>query len=297
MSDVILNIGREQKYNIIMQKGKNSKEIFSKVIVYMVFIIFTILTVYPLIWLFYSSFKPLIEIIRNSLALPKHPTFNNYIQAIRLGKLGLYMVNSVIYTTVSTGLTIIFSMMVSFAFAKIKNRATTFLYNLFLIGLLITIQAILIPLFIVESRVGLTDTHFGVIIAYVAISLPLAVYLGTEYIKGIPDSLIEAAQIEGASYYTIFTRIILPMCTPVVMTILILTALTCWNEFILVFIFTASDATRSLPVGIYSFSGPLASEYGMQFAALVIGIMPMIILYALFHRQITRGFASGAIKG
>ncbi|HDK28102.1 MAG TPA: carbohydrate ABC transporter permease [Candidatus Atribacteria bacterium] len=273
------------------------KEIFNKTIMYAIFILFTALTIYPLIWLFYSSFKPLIEIIKNSLALPKKPTFNNYIQAIKIGKLGLYMINSIIYTTVSTTLTIIFSMMTSFAFAKIENRATSFLYNLFLIGLLITIQAILIPLFIVETRAGLTDTYFGVIIAYIAINLPLAVYLGTEYIKKIPNSLIEAAQIEGATYWKIFTSIILPICRPVIVTILILTSFACWNEFILVFILTASDRTRSLPVGIYSFSGPLASEYGMQFAALVIGITPMIILYAIFHKQISKGFASGAIKG
>jgi len=296
VSGVIVNTGRDQKYNLTVQKGENMKKIFSKVIVYMVFILFTMLTVFPLIWLFYSSFKPLVEIIRNSFALPKDPTINNYIQAIKIGKLNIYMVNSVIYTTVSTILTIIFSMMASFAFAKIKNKATPFLYNLFLIGLLITIQAILIPLFIAESRVGLADTRFGVIIAYIAISLPLAVYLGTEYIKGIPDSLIEAAQIDGASYFTIFSKIIFPMCTPVVITIFILTAISCWNEFILVFVLTSSDATRSLPVGIFSFSGRLATEYGMQFSALVIGIIPMIILYMLFYRQIIRGFTSGALK-
>jgi len=287
--NIILSIREEQKYPTVMTQ----KEIFNKTIMYAIFILFTALTIYPLIWLFYSSFKPLIEIIKNSLALPKKPTFNNYIQAIKIGKLGLYMINSIIYTTVSTTLTIIFSMMTSFAFAKIENRATSFLYNLFLIGLLITIQAILIPLFIVETRAGLTDTYFGVIIAYIAINLPLAVYLGTEYIKKIPNSLIEAAQIEGATYWKIFTSIILPICRPVIVTILILTSFACWNEFILVFILTASDRTRSLPVGIYSFSGPLASEYGMQFAALVIGITPMIILYAIFHKQITKGFASG----
>ncbi len=289
MFNIILSIREEQKYPTVMTQ----KEIFNKTIMYAIFILFTALTIYPLIWLFYSSFKPLIEIIKNSLALPKKPTFNNYIQAIKIGKLGLYMINSIIYTTVSTTLTIIFSMMTSFAFAKIENRATSFLYNLFLIGLLITIQAILIPLFIVETRAGLTDTYFGVIIAYIAINLPLAVYLGTEYIKKIPNSLIEAAQIEGATYWKIFTSIILPICRPVIVTILILTSFACWNEFILVFILTASDRTRSLPVGIYSFSGPLASEYGMQFAALVIGITPMIILYAIFHKQITKGFASG----
>lgn len=277
---------------------RKERNIFNRLLIYTVFIIFTIFTLYPLIWLFYSSFKPLLEIIRDSFALPQAPTISNYTQAIIKGKLDIYAVNSIIYTFVSTGLVIIFSMMASFAFAKIKNRATPFLYNSFLIGLLITIQAILIPLFIFMTRIGLRDTRFGVIIIYVAINLPLAVFLGTEFVKAIPDSIIESAQIDGASYFRIFFKIILPMCKPVMVTILIFTALACWNEFMLALVFTSSDSSRSLPVGIYSFSGPLATEYGMQFAALVIGMTPMIILYAIFHRQITRGFAAaGAIKG
>ncbi|MBM3701473.1 MAG: carbohydrate ABC transporter permease [Actinobacteria bacterium] len=285
MSNVTLNTRKEQA-------------IFNKLLIYILFIIFAILTLYPLIWLFYSSFKPILEIIRNALALPRDWIFSNYIQAIKIGKLNIYAVNSIIYTFVSTGLVIIFSMMASFAFAKIKNRATPFLYNSFLIGLLITIQAILIPLFISMTRIGLRDTRLGIIMIYVAINLPLAIFLGTEYVKAIPDSLIESAQIDGASYFRIFFSIIMPMCKPVMVTILIFTALACWNEFMLALVFTSSDSSRSLPVGIYSFSGPLATEYGMQFAALVIGMAPMIILYALFHRQITRGFAAGgAIKG
>jgi len=271
---------------------------FNRLLIYTVFIIFTILTLYPLIWLFYSSFKPQLEIIRDSFALPQVPTISNYTQAIIKGKLNIYMVNSIIYTFVSTGLVIIFSMMASFAFAKIKNRATPFLYNSFLIGLLITIQAILIPLFIVMTRIGLRDTRFGIIIIYVAINLPLAVFLGTEFIKAIPDSIIESAQIDGASYFRIFFKIILPMCKPVMVIVLIFTAVACWNEFMLALVFTSSDSVRSLPVGIFSFSGPFVTEYGMQFAALVIGMTPSIILYAIFHRQITRGFAAaGAIKG
>ena len=277
---------------------RKERNIFNRLLIYIIFIIFAILTLFPLIWLFYSSFKPQLEIIRNSFALPRDWIFGNYIQAIIKGKLNIYAINSIIYTFVSTGLVIIFSMMASFAFAKIKNRATPFLYNSFLIGLLITIQAILIPLFISMTRIGLRDTRLGIILIYVAINLPLAVYLGTEYVKAIPDSLIESAQIDGASYFTIFIKIIMPMCKPVMVTILIFTALACWNEFMLALVFTSSDSSRSLPVGIYSFSGPLATEYGMQFAALVIGMTPMIILYALFHKQITRGFAAGgAIKG
>jgi len=277
---------------------RKERNIFNRLLIYIIFIIFAILTLYPLIWLFYSSFKPQLEIIRNSFSLPQVPTISNYTQAIIKGKLNIYAVNSIIYTFVSTGLVIIFSMMASFAFAKIKNRATPFLYNSFLIGLLITIQAILIPLFISMTRIGLRDTRIGIILIYVAINLPLAVYLGTEFVKAIPDSLIESAQIDGASYFRIFFKIILPMCKPVMVTILIFTALACWNEFMLALVFTSSDSVRSLPVGIFSFSGPLATEYGMQFAALVIGMTPMILLYTIFHRQITRGFAAGgAIKG
>jgi raffinose/stachyose/melibiose transport system permease protein len=277
---------------------RKERNIFNRLLIYIVFIIFAILTLYPLIWLFYSSFKPQLEIIRDSFALPQDPTFSNYTQAIIKGKLNIYAINSIIYTFVSTGLVIIFSMMASFAFAKIKNRATPFLYNSFLIGLLITIQAILIPLFISMTRIGLRDTRIGIILIYVAINLPLAVYLGTEFVKAIPDSLIESAQIDGASYFRIFFKIILPMCKPVMVTILIFTALACWNEFMLALVFTSSDSVRSLPVGIFSFSGPLATEYGMQFAALVIGMTPMILLYTIFHKQITRGFvAGGAIKG
>ena len=277
---------------------RKERNFFIRLLIYIIFITFAIISIYPLIWLFYSSFKPQLEIIRDSFSLPQAPTISNYVRAIQIGKLNIYAVNSIIYAFFSTGLVIIFSMMASFAFAKIKNRATPFLYNSFLIGLLITIQAILIPLFISMTRIGIRDTRFGIIIIYVAINLPLAVFLGTEFVKAIPDSLIESAQIDGASYFGIFFKIILPMCKPVMVTILIFTALACWNEFMLALVFTSSDSVRSLPVGIFSFSGPLATEYGMQFAALVIGMTPMIILYAIFYKQITSGFAAGgAIKG
>ena len=296
MSDIVSNEEKKQKMNKNMVE-KSVKKGFTKVIVYMVFILFTILTIYPLIWLFYSSFKPNVEIIRHALALPKNPIITNYINAWRIGKLGLYAINSVIYTTISTAVTIILAMMASFAFAKIRYKITKFLYNLFLIGLLITLHSILVPLFLVETRIGLQDTHIGIIIPYIAISLPMAIYLGTEFVKGIPDSIIETAKIDGASYFQIFLRIILPMCRPVIVTIAIITVLANWNEFLLVFILTARDVTRSLPVGIYMFSGPLATEYGMQLAALVIGLAPILLFYTIFHKQITRGVVAGAIKG
>ncbi|MBN1983212.1 MAG: carbohydrate ABC transporter permease [Chitinivibrionales bacterium] len=268
-----------------------------KSLLYTIFFVFVMLAVFPLIWLFYSSFKPLMEIIASQLSLPHHWTVENYVKAWKVGKLDIYFVNSIIYSIVSTAAVLIFGLMASFAFAKIPNRLTPFLYTSFIIGILLTIESILIPLFLAETKARLVNKHLGVILPYVGISLPLAIYLGMEYIKSIPDSLIESAKLEGASYLRIFFTIILPMTAPVATTIVILTVLSIWNEFFLVFILSSDDFTRSLPVGILSFSGPMATEFGMQFAALVIGLVPMLVFYFIFHKKITAGFAAGAVKG
>jgi len=286
-----------------MKKEKKSnspfifiKKYFSSFIIYGVFIAFAILTIYPLLWMLYSSFKPTIEIIKYPLALPKDPTINNYIQAIRLGKLGFYAINSFLYTSISTFFTVLLAMMAAFGFTKIKYNISKFIYNIFLIGLLISIHSILVPLFIAVTKIGLNNTHIGIIIIYIAINLPLAIYISTEFVKAIPPSIIESATIDGASYIQIFFKIIVPMSKPIIVSITILTILACWNEFVLVFILTSSDFTRSLPVGIYMFSGPLAIEYGMQFAALVIGVVPLIIFYIIFNKKITKGIVAGAVK-
>jgi raffinose/stachyose/melibiose transport system permease protein len=125
----------------------------------------------------------------------------------------------------------------------------------------------------------------------------MGVYLGTEFIKSIPTAVIESARIDGAKYLKIFTSIIVPMTAPVAMTVAILTFTGTWNEFMLINILTRDDAIKSIPVGIAKFSGALASDYGRQFAAMVIGMIPMVAFYLIFRKQITRGVAAGAVKG
>ena len=298
ISDVALTEEKEQKMNKKdITKEKNIKKVFSKVLFYTVFMGFTVLIVFPMVWLGYSSFKSRAEVMRDALALPTTLRIGNYFEAWTVGHMGQYMINSFIYATVSTGVLIFLAMMVSFAFAKIRYKiVTSFLWYTFLLGLLITLQAILIPLFLFEIKIGLYDTHLGVIIIYIAIGLPLAILLGTEFIKGIPDSIIESAKIDGASYFQIFLKIILPICKPVIVTIAIISILGCWNEFLLASILTSRHATRPLPVGVYMFSSPLSMNYGVQFAALVIALFPILVFYIIFHKQITRGLVAGAIK-
>jgi len=155
----------------------------------------------------------------------------------------------------------------------------------------------MIPLFLIIRTVGLYNTRLGVLIPYVGIGLPLGIYLATEYIKGIHNEIIESARIDGAKYLGIFWRIILPMAAPVATTVAILTTTGTWNEFMLINILVAADRFKSVPLGMYMFSGVMATDYGKQFAALVTGMMPMIIFYVIFRKQITKGVSAGAVKG
>jgi raffinose/stachyose/melibiose transport system permease protein len=121
--------------------------------------------------------------------------------------------------------------------------------------------------------------------------------LASGFIRGLPDSLIESAYIDGATPFRAFTSIIVPMTTPVIVTICVMTGLGIWNEFLLVLVMASSEATKSLPVGIFSFASKQGTQLGWQIASLVIATLPVIIIYLIFQKQLTRGVAGGAIKG
>jgi raffinose/stachyose/melibiose transport system permease protein len=212
---------------------------------------------------------------------------------------------------------IFFAILAGFAFAKIKSKATASIYGSFVIGILLSIQSLMVPLFIEVSQldkllgdlvqlIGLakaSDFHFfynsrfGVLLIYIGSGLPVAIYLCTEYIKSIPDALIEAARIDGAGYFRIFRGIVLPMSVPIATTVAILNITGLWNEFALINILVSKTDLKSLPLGVFRFSGSLTADYGKQFAALVIGMAPMLLFYMIFRKQIAKGVAAGAVKG
>ena len=270
----------------------------SLAVMYFIVGLFTVLAIYPIFWTVVQSFKTTQEyVIASKLAFPKTWYYMNYPQAWRAGEFHILIGNSIFYTCVTVISIIIFSFMAAFAFAKLPSRITPILHGSFIIGILITLQCIMVPLFLVINAVGLYNTRLGVLIPYVGIGLPMAVYLATAYIKGIPDEVIESARIDGAKYLSIFSRIIMPMAAPVAATVAILGVTGTWNEFMLINILVSRNELKSLPVGIQMFAGTFSTNYGQQFSALVIGMTPMIIFYIIFRKQITKGVSAGAVKG
>lgn len=268
-----------------------------QILAYIVMVGFTLLTVGPLAWLVYSSFKPHPDIVRNIFSLPTQLYLENYTQAWKLGNLGIYSLNSLFFSITGTLISTILSLAAGYGIAKFGYRISGPIYAFFLMGLLLTVHSILVPLFVMEVKLGIADTRLGVLLPYIAFRLPFLVFLATAFIKGLPNEIEEAAIIDGASYLKVFWHVILPMSRPVVATMLIFCFLANWNEFIFVFVLTSKTALRTLPVGINAFAGGMTRDYGMQFAALVIGTLPMIVFYAFFHKRLAQGFASGALKG
>lgn len=263
---------------------------------YIFMAIFTFLAVAPLLWLFYSSLKPHPEIVRNIFALPREIYIRNYLVAWERGRLGMLIANSIFYAVTATSITVVLALSAGYGIAKFGYRISAWIYTFFIMGLLVTAHSVLVPLFVMETRMGIADTRFGVLLPYVGFGLPFMIYLATSYIKGIPDALEESARIDGATYLQTFWHVIRPIAAPVVATMTIFAFLANWNEFVFVFVLTSRQSLRSLPVGVNAFAGGMSRDYGLLFAALVIATIPMILFYLFFHEHLKRGFAAGAVK-
>jgi raffinose/stachyose/melibiose transport system permease protein len=274
------------------KKISNGAVVFS----YLFLILFTLLTLLPVIWMTYSSFKPMGEIMMHPMRWPSNPSLANYKKAFEFGHIGTAFLNSVLYSVIATGGTVLLALAAGFALTKFGFKSAKVYMAFFTLGLLITVNSVITPLFIMETNTGLYNTRIGVILPYVAFGLPTSILIAGSYIRGIPDALVEAAVIDGASYTAIFWKIVLVISTPVIATIAVLSFLGNWNEFLLVFTLTSGQNMRSLPVSINSFAGRLNQDYGLQFAALVIGTIPMFVFYIFAHNSLVKGFGEGAIK-
>jgi len=247
----------------------------------------------------YSSLKTNSEIMNSALSFPEVPQFRNYSDAWKMGKIDRGYMNSSIYLVATLAIVLFTSLLCSFAIAKSPFKKTgTVLLVVIGMGILLSTHSVIIPLFFLLKSMNLTgaNARLGIILTYSAVSIPITVFISTSYIRGLPDSLIESASMDGAGKFKIFYSIILPMCRPIIVTNGILITLATWNEFLLGFILSNRE-TRAIPPTIVAFANPTSPEYNLQMAGLVIAVIPMIVLYSLFNKHITKGVIGGALKG
>jgi raffinose/stachyose/melibiose transport system permease protein len=257
-----------------------------------------IIEVVPLLWLVLSSFKSQSEFVNNSAwSLPSHWGFGNYTEAWTSAGIGLNLRNSILATAPALALIIVLGVSAGFALEVMVWKGRHKVLLMFLVGIMVPGQMILLPLFRVYLQAGLTGTLWPLIITYTATGLPLTVFMMATFLRAIPREVIEAAVLDGASMLRIFRQIGFPLARNAVLTVAMVQFFFIWNDLLIALTFTTNDSLRTVQVGLIEFTGQYGeTAYGPLFAAISINVVGALILYLLINQRIIKGMTAGAVK-
>ncbi|KKO53063.1 sugar ABC transporter permease [Paenibacillus sp. DMB20] len=280
-----------------MQKKKKKISV-AKGFVLLFLSVLLVTQLYPLLWLLIYSLKTNEEILSGSFfSLPAVPQWNNFTDAVNSGNYFRYLWNSFFVTSITMAGVLLLSSLASFAISRFRWKYGQMVLLVFLIGMMIPLQATLLPLMIIFKNLGILNTHLSIILPYIAFQTPIAVFILSGFMKSIPHEIEESAVIDGAGIFRIFRSIILPISVPPMMTVSILTFINIWNEYILAATFISAEKLKTLPFGVNSFVSQYSVNYGAIGAFLVLGAVPVILIYFLLADKITKGMVAGAVKG
>ena len=249
----------------------------------------------PIVWLVLGSFKTPTELsARPPSLVPESWGLSNYTDALTRFDFTTYLFNSVVVTIAATALTLAINSMAAYALAKYNFRGKNGLFLLTLATIMIPLQVILIPVYQVVASLGLVNTLWGLIIP--AAATPTGVFILRQYMLSIPDELIEAARVDGSGEFRTFIQIVLPMCRPALAVVAILSIMWRWNDFLWPLVVAQSEKVYTLPVALARFTAEETVPFNLIIAMSVVSILPVIILFLFFQRQIVTGIANTGIK-
>ncbi len=268
-----------------------------KTVYWFVMIVFLIIQAYPVLWLLLAAFRPNMELLTEPFSFPRQLTKENFITIFTTSHVFTYIKNSAIISVISLVLIVLLSSMAAYAIAKLKFAGSKKIYRYFLIGLTIPYAVTLIPLFTMFARVNLINTRTSVILPLLAFQLPVSIMLFVNFYTFIPDEIIEAAVIDGASAYGIYTRIMIPLSLNTIMTVLAMNFITVWNDYAFSLVFINSTELKTISVGLSDFIGPRGlKDWGATYAAIALSILPTLVIYFSLNKKMTAGLTLGAVK-
>jgi len=275
----------------------NQKRRFPRVGIPLLALVWLAVTTVPFIFMVASSFKSQEETFATSVwAPPSHLYFGNY-AAVLEGPFFTYFRNSLFVVAVSVLLIVVISAMAAYVFARMRFTLNKTLFGLVVAGMIVPLHATLVPIYLLTRNLGLYDTPFALFGPYVALSLPVSIFILTEFMRQIPRELEEAAQLDGCSPFAIFWRIFFPLSGPGLATVAIFNGIGLWNEFIFAYMLTSSSDHRTLPLAIWDFQGQYASNIPSMLAVLVLTSLPLIVAYAFGQERVIKGMMAGSLKG
>lgn len=255
-----------------------------------------VFVLYPLFFVLLTSFKSNTDVILNPFGIKSFEPLN-YIEAWTTGKVGAYLLNSVITTVISLALQMVIIVLASYAFGKLKPWGSGALFALLLMTMFVTSEMTTVPNYITVRSMKLMGTRWSLILPYTASGLIMGTYILTNFIRELPKELDEAARIDGAGVFKILWFVDVPLITPALATLVIYNFNGVWSEFYWALIVIKSDALKTLPLGLINFQSQFTSNYGVLTAGLVILTVPVVAIYLFFSRYFIAGISAGAVKG
>lgn len=282
-----------------MKKGRKKKRDYgpAEFLVEIVLVLLACFVVFPIVLIFMNSFKSNGEILKNMLTLPKSFELTNYKEAVRKMNFALKFANTLAVSVLSVAGIILFGSMAAYKITRVKNKVSSLIYYGILFTMAIPFQVLMVPIVIVARDLHIVNTLYGMIFMYWGFLMPMALFLYCGFIKGVPRDLEEAALIDGCGQFAAFFYVVFPILKPITATVAIINVLGVFNDFMLPLIMINSERKKTIQLSMSVFYGTYVNRWDLIMAALVLSVLPALIFFLIFQKQIIRGMADGAVKG
>ena len=257
-----------------------------------------IVMILPFAYMVSTAFKPQAYVLETPPKfIPDPGTIDNFVQAWTTQDFSRYVLNSAFVSVTSTALAVWLSSMMAYAFARFDFPGKEWFFRALLLGLMIPSMMLIIPQFVLTKQLHLIDNLWALVLFYVSGNLALNTFLLRSFFEGIPRELDEAMEVDGANVWTRYWRLAMPLARPALATTVIFTFLASWDEFAWALTVISTETKRTLPIAIQLFHGQNSTQWGLVFAASLIAILPVIVVYLVFQRHFVAGLTAGAVKG
>lgn len=278
-------------------KSQAKNRIISKIIIYILLALVVIITILPFIWMLSASVKSDREVFQMTpfVLIPEKPHWDNFIKIWTKIPFATFIKNTVVLTVVVTLLQLFTSSFAAYAFAKLEFKGKKQLFLAYISTIAMPWQVYMVPQFLMMRRMGLNDTLLAMVVLQAFSAF--GVFLMRQFYMGIPDSLCEAARIDGMSEFKIYTNIMLPLSKPALATLTIFTFVATWNDYLGPAIYLKTESKKTIQIGLQRFIGQYSSEYGLIMAGSVISLIPVLIVFLALQKYFVEGIATSGVKG
>jgi ABC-type glycerol-3-phosphate transport system permease component len=277
--------------------ARRSGTVVFQIVVYTTLTVFLAVSVVPLLMMWLIALRPATQSVLEPFAIPDRLTLQNLEDAWVIGKMGQYTINSVIVIVPRVLGVLLLSCLAGYGFGKLRFPGRDTIFHFVLFGMMVPIQAIMIPIFYNVQKMGMINTFWALIVPALGMSMPFAVFFMRAFFRDLPNELMDSARIDGAGELQTFLRIMLPLTVPALASMLVFQFMWGWNDFLLPLLMIYTDKLRTLPVGLMYFRTRYTTNYSLVAAGVTLSSVPIVLIYALFQRSFVRGLTAGAVKG